>query len=90
MYAIQSAIRSIQTAVNCPRLTRFSLLAPKTVEVEFANGSAYNLSAEFLRIYSPAADSKVRLVGGEKVIGQIIHFLCASTSMDNDVNVNVK
>ncbi|CAK9161734.1 unnamed protein product [Ilex paraguariensis] len=68
MYAIQSAIRSIQTAVNCPRLTRFSLLAPKTVEVEFANGSAYNLSAEFLRIYSPAADSKVRLVGGEKVI----------------------
>nr|GMD58062.1 SANT/Myb domain-containing protein [Ipomoea batatas] len=26
------------------------------------------MSAEYLRIYSPAADSKIRSVGGEKVI----------------------
>jgi DUF971 family protein len=38
------------------------------VEVEFADGSSYYLSAEFLRVYSPAADSKIRSVGGEKVI----------------------
>lgn len=36
--------------------------------MEYADGNVYNLSAEFLRIYSPAADSKVRSVGGEKVI----------------------
>ncbi|XP_057983302.1 uncharacterized protein LOC131168110 isoform X1 [Malania oleifera] len=61
-------IRSIHTTVDAPRLTRFSLNAPKNVEVEFANSSVFNLSAEFLRIHSPAADSKVRSVGGEKVI----------------------
>ncbi|XP_056696186.1 uncharacterized protein [Spinacia oleracea] len=38
------------------------------VEVEFADGRAFNLSAEFLRVYSPAADSKIRSIGGEKVI----------------------
>jgi len=38
------------------------------VEVEFADGSSFHLSAEFLRVYSPAADSKIRSVGGEKVI----------------------
>lgn len=38
------------------------------VEVEFVNGSKFNLSAEFLRVYSPAADGKIRSVGGEKVI----------------------
>ncbi|XP_077252094.1 myb domain protein isoform X3 [Tasmannia lanceolata] len=38
------------------------------VEVEFSDGSIFHLSAEFLRIYSPAADSKIRSVGGEKVI----------------------
>lgn len=36
--------------------------------MEFDNGNLYNLSAEYLRIYSPAADSKIRSVGGEKVI----------------------
>ncbi|XP_019183226.1 PREDICTED: uncharacterized protein LOC109178133 isoform X2 [Ipomoea nil] len=61
--------RTIQTAAaGCPRLTRFTLHAPKSVEVEFDNGNLYNLSAEYLRIYSPAADSKIRTVGGEKVI----------------------
>ncbi|XP_031117177.1 uncharacterized protein LOC116020788 isoform X1 [Ipomoea triloba] len=62
--------RTIQTAAGagCPRLTRFTLHAPKSVEVEFDNGNLYNLSAEYLRIYSPAADSKIRSVGGEKVI----------------------
>jgi len=41
------------------------------VEVEFADGSSFHLSAEFLRVYSPAADSKIRSVGGEKVISSI-------------------
>ncbi|CAL5325639.1 unnamed protein product [Camellia sinensis] len=68
MAAIHRAIRSIQTGVECPRLSRFSLHAPKSAEVEFSNGNVYNLSAEFLRTHSPAADSKVRSVGGEKVI----------------------
>ncbi|KAK9126795.1 hypothetical protein Scep_015641 [Stephania cephalantha] len=51
-----------------PRLTKFSLHPPKTVHVEFADGSVFTLPAEFLRVYSPAADSKMRSVGGEKVI----------------------
>ncbi|KAK9154084.1 hypothetical protein Sjap_001564 [Stephania japonica] len=38
------------------------------VHVEFANGSVFTLPAEFLRVYSPAADSKMRSIGGEKVI----------------------
>ncbi|KAB1225511.1 hypothetical protein CJ030_MR1G018596 [Morella rubra] len=38
------------------------------VEVEFADGSVFNLSAEFLRVQSPAVDAKVRSIGGEKVI----------------------
>ncbi|PIN27167.1 hypothetical protein CDL12_00083 [Handroanthus impetiginosus] len=66
--ALISAVRSVQTVAECPRLTKFSLRAPKSVEVEFDNGSAYNLSAEYLRIYSPAVDSKIRSIGGEKVI----------------------
>ncbi|XP_075105757.1 uncharacterized protein LOC107806098 isoform X1 [Nicotiana tabacum] len=68
MYVVQTTFRSIQTAANCPRLTKFALHAPKFVEVEFDNGSHYNLSAEYLRIYSPAVDSKIRSVGGDKVI----------------------
>ncbi|XP_047958950.1 uncharacterized protein LOC125205312 isoform X1 [Salvia hispanica] len=68
MRAVDGAIRSVHTAVNSPRLTRISLRAPKSVEVEFDDGSAYNLSAEYLRVYSPAVDSKIRSVGGEKVI----------------------
>ncbi|VAH82584.1 unnamed protein product [Triticum turgidum subsp. durum] len=38
------------------------------VEVQFADGSTFHLSAEFLRVYSPAADSKIRSIAGEKVI----------------------
>ncbi|KAL8124260.1 uncharacterized protein LOC141718030 [Apium graveolens] len=69
MRQFQRAIqRYIHTPSNCPRLTKLSLQPPKSVEVEYADGSVYNLSAEFLRIYSPAADSKIRSVGGEKVI----------------------
>ena len=49
----------------------------RQVEVEFDNGSAFNLSAEFLRIHSPAADSKVRSFGGEKVIGFFFHLYCS-------------
>ncbi|GAB4848030.1 hypothetical protein Ancab_002690 [Ancistrocladus abbreviatus] len=65
---LQRAIRSIHGLADAPRLTRFSLHPPKSVEVGFADGSAFNLSSEFLRVYSPAADSKLRSVGGEKVI----------------------
>ena len=36
--------------------------------MEFANGSQYKLSAEFLRVFSPAVDSKIRSIGGEKVL----------------------
>ncbi|KAJ6302146.1 hypothetical protein OIU77_016274 [Salix suchowensis] len=68
MLAIQKAIRRIHTSLDAPRLTRFTLQAPKNVEVEYANGSKFNLTAEFLRIHSPAVDGKVRSVGGEKVI----------------------
>ncbi|KAK6928750.1 Gamma-butyrobetaine hydroxylase-like, N-terminal, partial [Dillenia turbinata] len=50
--AMQRAVRGIQTMV----------------EIEFANGSSFNLPAEFLRVYSPAVDGKLRTVGGEKVI----------------------
>lgn len=35
--------------------------------MEYANGSKFVLSAEFLRIHSPAADGKIRSIGGEKV-----------------------
>lgn len=38
------------------------------VEVKFADGTVFNLSAEFLRVYSPAADAKIRSIGGEKVL----------------------
>ncbi|KAM7512548.1 hypothetical protein LguiB_011423 [Lonicera macranthoides] len=66
--AIHRAIRSINTAAEHPRLTRFSLQPPKMVEVEYANGNAYKLPAEFLRIYSPAADSKIRSVAVEQLV----------------------
>lgn len=39
------------------------------VEVEYADGTKFNFSSEFLRVHSPAADGKVRSIGGEKVIG---------------------
>ncbi|GAV85511.1 DUF971 domain-containing protein [Cephalotus follicularis] len=68
MSVIQKAIRWMHTTVEAPRLTRFSLQAPKSVEVEFGDGRKFNLSAEFLRIHSPAADGKMRSIGGEKVI----------------------
>ncbi|XP_043705740.1 uncharacterized protein LOC122655579 [Telopea speciosissima] len=66
--ALQRTLQSIYTSTQPPRLTKFMLLPPKNVKVEFADTSAFNLSAEFLRTHSPAADSKIRSVGGEKVI----------------------
>ncbi|XP_042498610.1 uncharacterized protein LOC122076988 [Macadamia integrifolia] len=65
---LQRTLQSIHTATQPPRLTKFTLLPPKNVKVEFADRSAFNLSAEFLRTHSPAVDSKIRSVGGEKVI----------------------
>ncbi|KAE8691608.1 hypothetical protein F3Y22_tig00110888pilonHSYRG00031 [Hibiscus syriacus] len=38
------------------------------VDVEYANGIKFSLSVEFLRVYSPTADGKIRSIGGEKVI----------------------
>ncbi|ONK71187.1 uncharacterized protein A4U43_C04F5780 [Asparagus officinalis] len=69
MSALGAALgRGLHASAQSPRLTKFSLQAPKSVMVEFSDGRVFNLSAEFLRIYSPAADSKIRSVGGEKVI----------------------
>ncbi|KAF2316501.1 hypothetical protein GH714_041842 [Hevea brasiliensis] len=51
---------------SCPWLRLF--LSIEKIEVEYANGSKFNLSSEFLRIHSPAVDGKVRSIGGEKVI----------------------
>lgn len=45
------------------------------VELEYADGSKFNLSAELLRIHSPAADGKIRSVGGEKVFTQIFFLI---------------
>lgn len=45
------------------------------VEIEFANGSKFTLSAEYLRIHSPAADGKIRSVGGEKVEIQMFFLI---------------
>ncbi|PWA76028.1 hypothetical protein CTI12_AA190650 [Artemisia annua] len=60
---------SVQRAAgDCPRLIRFALHAPKNVEVEYVNGIRYILPAEYLRVLSPAVDSKIRSVAGEKVI----------------------
>ncbi|XP_073278516.1 uncharacterized protein [Primulina huaijiensis] len=71
---IEGGIRSLNTVTeSLPRLTKFSLHAPKTVKVEYNNGSAYILSAEYLRIYSPAVDSKIRTIGVEKVISGRSH-----------------
>ncbi|XP_050230742.1 uncharacterized protein LOC126679803 isoform X3 [Mercurialis annua] len=61
-------IRWVHTAVAAPHLVRFTLKPPKTVEMEYVNGSKFHLSAEFLRIHSPAVDGKVRSFGGDKVI----------------------
>lgn len=55
-------------AAQPPRLKKLALHPPKSVEVQFADGSTFHLSAEFLRVYSPAADSKIRSIAGEKVI----------------------
>ncbi|CAI0457198.1 unnamed protein product [Linum tenue] len=68
MLTIPRAIRAIHTNVVAPRLTKFTLRAPKRVEVEYGNGDKFSLSAEFLRIHSPAVDGKLRSIGGEKVI----------------------
>lgn len=35
--------------------------------MEFSNGDSFKLSAEFLRIHSPAADGRLRSIRGEKV-----------------------
>lgn len=63
-----AGLRKLYSHAQSPRITKFALHPPKIVEVEFSDGSSFNLSAEFLRVYSPSVDSKIRSVGGEKVI----------------------
>lgn len=54
------------------------------VEVEFENGGLYKLSAEYLRIYSPAVDSKIRSICGEKVTrGTLFSFFLLGYSLCN-------
>ncbi|KAF3329478.1 hypothetical protein FCM35_KLT04809 [Carex littledalei] len=71
-WVLRSALRRLHNSAPSktlpPRLTKFALHPPKAVEVEFSDGTSFNLSSEFLRVHSPAADSKIRSVGGEKVI----------------------
>ncbi|KAG8070164.1 hypothetical protein GUJ93_ZPchr0006g41033 [Zizania palustris] len=66
--AMGAAVRWLHAAQPPPRMTKLALLPPKSVEVAFADGSSFHLPAEFLRVSSPAADSKIRSVAGEKVI----------------------
>lgn len=63
-----SSSSSSSAANKAPRLSKFSLVSPHRVELEFDNSQAFHLSAEFLRIQSLAADGKRRTVLGEKVI----------------------
>ncbi|KAL5208850.1 hypothetical protein ABZP36_033285 [Zizania latifolia] len=65
--AMGMAVRRLHAAQPL-RMTKLAVRPPKSVEVEFADGSSFHLSAEFLRVYSPAADSKIRSVAGEKVM----------------------
>ena len=37
------------------------------VEVEYADDTKFKFSSEFLRVNSPAADGKIRSIGGDKV-----------------------
>lgn len=66
--AVVRRLHAAQAQAQPPRLTKLALRAPKFVEVEFEDGSSFHLPAEFLRVYSPAADSKIRSVAGEKDI----------------------
>ncbi|KAL0737651.1 hypothetical protein Bca4012_013861 [Brassica carinata] len=54
--------------VTVPKLSGFSIVSPKYVEVEYADGTKFKFSSEFLRVHSPAADGKVRSIGGDKIV----------------------
>ncbi|CAN7026046.1 unnamed protein product [Brassica rapa subsp. trilocularis] len=54
--------------VTVPKLSGFSIVSPKYVEVEYADGTKFKFSSEYLRVNSPAADGKIRSIGGDKVI----------------------
>ncbi|XP_076910739.1 uncharacterized protein LOC143568470 isoform X2 [Bidens hawaiensis] len=70
VWILRGARRIFSTTAggDSPRLIRFALHPPNHVEVEFANGSLYKLPAEYLRVFSPAVDSKIRSISGQKVI----------------------
>ncbi|XP_010502707.1 PREDICTED: uncharacterized protein LOC104779965 isoform X2 [Camelina sativa] len=65
---ISRRLHSTSDVTVSPKLSGFSIVSPKHVEVEYADGTKFKFSSEFLRIHSPAADGKVRSIGGEKVI----------------------
>ncbi|WOL03675.1 hypothetical protein Cni_G12395 [Canna indica] len=85
-----SAIRLAHAAAPLSlRLTRFALRPPKAVEVEFSDGSIFSLPAEFLRVYSPAVDSKIRTIGGEKVISGRLHVGIMSAEAVGNYGVRI-
>ncbi|KAK8673462.1 hypothetical protein V6N13_111796 [Hibiscus sabdariffa] len=88
--AMHRAIQRIHTLMDAPRLKSFSLNPPKSVDVEYANGITFSLSAEFLRVYSPAADGKIRSIGGEKVISGRRHVGIMSAEPVGNYGVNFR
>ncbi|KAL4373297.1 hypothetical protein HN51_007226 [Arachis hypogaea] len=88
---VMAAIRSINTVAEAmPQITKFSLQAPKLVEVEFADGRVFKLSAEFLRIISRVVDGKIRSIGGETVIlgRRHVGIMYAEPVMNYGVRIN--
>uniref|UniRef100_A0A0E0CBS0 Gamma-butyrobetaine hydroxylase-like N-terminal domain-containing protein n=1 Tax=Oryza meridionalis TaxID=40149 RepID=A0A0E0CBS0_9ORYZ len=72
--AMVAAVRRMHAAAAAaaqpPRLTKLALHPPRSVEVEFTDGSSFHLSAEFLRVHSPAADSKIiSVIFGRRYVG---------------------
>ncbi|OWM71472.1 hypothetical protein CDL15_Pgr005659 [Punica granatum] len=66
-----------------------NFICTAVVEVEFATGNVYILSAEYLRILSPAADGKMRSIGGEKVIFGRRHVGIMSTEPIGNYGVRI-
>lgn len=89
MSSLHAVIRRLHAAAQPPRLTRFTLHPPKSVEVGFSDGSVFNLSAEFLRLYSPAADSKIRSINGEKVISGRRHVGIMSAELVGNYGIKI-
>ncbi|KAL0692589.1 hypothetical protein Bca4012_059769 [Brassica carinata] len=57
--------------VSVPKLSGFSIVSPRNVEVEYGDGSRFSFSSEFLRVHSPAADGKwmAQVISGRRYVG---------------------